>query len=273
MCLALLVISLVSAAIIAILAVVFWPVCFIGIVGLPICIIILTGFTTNPPNQALVFLLFGKYYGTLAKAGFFWINPLTDLTHIISLKSLTLDNNTQKVNDLLGNPIEIGVVVVWRAVNTTKAIFNVENYSSYLSTVADSAIRNVARRYPYDMSEHGEEKSLRGSSTEIAQELQREIQERVEIAGLEILEARISRLNYASEIASSMLQRQQAVAVVAARQKIVEGAVGMVHMALDQIGSEGKVEFTPEKKAQMVANLLVVLCGGRDAQPTLSVGA
>ncbi|KAK2962784.1 putative sPFH domain/band 7 family protein [Blattamonas nauphoetae] len=272
MCLVIWLLLLGGTAMIIVFAIYWWFGIFIGLVAFFVGFYLSFGFVTNPPNNGIVYLLCGKYYGTLIKAGFFWVNPLTSKHRDFSLKATTHENSRIKVNDVLGNPIEIGVIVVYRIVNTAKAAFAVNDSVHYLSTVADSAIRNVARQYPYDISEEGEEMSLRGSSVQISQQLQKEIQERVEIAGIEILEARISQLSYAHEIAAAMLQRQQAVAVVAARQKIVEGAVGMVHMALSQIEDEGKIVFTAERKAQMVANLLVVLCGGRDAQPTLNVG-
>ncbi|KAK2954360.1 putative sPFH domain/band 7 family protein [Blattamonas nauphoetae] len=272
MCLVLWLLLLAGIAMIVVFAIYWWFGIFIGIACLIVAVFLIQGFVTNQPNNGRVYLLCGKYYGTLIKAGFFWVNPFTSTHRSFSLKATTLENSKLKVNDILGNPIEIGVIVVYRIVNTAKAAFSVSDSAYYLSTVSDSAIRNVARQYPYDVSDEGEEMSLRGSGVQIAIQLQKEIQERVEIAGIEVLEARISQLSYAHEIAAAMLQRQQAVAVVAARQKIVEGAVGMVHMALAQIEDEGKIVFTPDRKAQMVANLLVVLCGGRDAQPTLNVG-
>ncbi|KAK2946704.1 putative sPFH domain/band 7 family protein [Blattamonas nauphoetae] len=252
MCIVLWLLMLSGTAMIVVFAIFWWYGVFIGAACVFVAVFLIFGFVINHPNNGQVYMLCGKYYGTLIKAGFFWVNPFTHV-HL-----------TQEP--------EAGVTVVWRIVNTAKAAFSVNNSSQYLSTVADSAIRNVARQYPYDVSDEGEELSLRGSSVQISMQLQKEIQERVEIAGIEVLEARISQLSYAHEIAAAMLQRQQAVAVVAARQKIVEGAVGMVHMTLAQIEDEGKIVFTPDRKAQMVANLLVVLCGGRDAQPTLNVG-
>ena len=190
----------------------------------------------------------------------------------LSLKAITLTNGKQKVYDLEGNPIEIGVVVIWRIVNTAKAVFNVDDYFSFVSTQADSSIRQVARLYPYDVSDEGDEKSLRGSSVEIAESLKKELQERVDVAGIEIIEARISHLAYAPEIAAAMLQRQQARAIITARQMIVEGAVGMVEMALEKLSEKNVVELDEERKAQMVSNLLVVLCGNKDAQPIVNSG-
>ena len=190
----------------------------------------------------------------------------------VSLKAITLTNGIQKVNDLDGNPIEIGVVVIWKVVNTAKAVFNVDDYFTFISTQADASIRQVARLYPYDVSEEGDEKSLRGSSMEISENLKKELQERVDIAGIEIIEARIAHLAYAPEIAAAMLQRQQARAIITARQMIVEGAVGMVEMALQKLAEGNVVELDDERKAQMVSNLLVVLCGNKDAQPIVNSG-
>lgn len=247
------------------------------------------GLCVLKPNEAVVYTLFGKYYGTLRKTGFYWVNPfcsangsvffsLSDdakkvsLGRKLSLKAMTLNNEKQKVNDADGNPIEIGVVVIWRIVDTARAVFAVDNYEAFVSTQCDSSIRQVARQYPYDVSDDGDEKSLRGSSQEIAEMLQKEIQSRVEFAGIEILDARIAHLAYAPEIAAAMLQRQQASAIIVARQKIVEGAVGMVEMALRQLSENGVVELDEERKAQMVSNLLVVLCGNKDAQPIVNSG-
>ncbi len=256
------------------------------------------------PNEAIVLTLFGRYLGTIKKEGFYWVNPFatavcpisaSDFTpssgkvelkrdlvkssgnlsvqmprRKISLKATTLNNDKQKVNDALGNPIIIGVVVVWRVVNTALAVFNVENYIEYLSIQCDAALRNAVRLYPYDSED--DEKSLRGSSSEVAQNLAQELQERVSAAGLEIMEARITHLSYAPEIAAAMLQRQQASAIIAARQKIVEGAVGMVEMALTQLNEGNLVNLDEERKANMVSNLLVVLCGNRDVQPIVNSG-
>ena len=235
------------------------------------------------PQEALVLTLFGKYVGTLKEEGFYYVNPFCSAVNParatmgvnkkLSLKAMTLNNEKQKVNDEEGNPIEISVVVIWRITNTSRAVFNVDNYMAYLSTQCDAAIRQVARQYPYDVSENGDEKSLRGSSVEIAEILRQEIQMRVEIAGIEICEARIAHLAYAPEIAAAMLQRQQASAVIDARKMIVDGAVGMVEMALDRLSQNGVVELDEERKAAMVSNLLVVLCGNRDAQPVVNSGS
>lgn len=246
----------------------------------------LCGLRVLNPNEAYVFALFGKYYGTIKTAGFFWVNPfceainpsvrpaaLSGKAKKVSLKTLTLNNEKQKVNDELGNPVEIGAVVIWKVTNPTKAVINVENYKNYLSIQCDAIIRNTARMYPYDTSEKGDEKSLRGSSQEIAEIMCKELQEKVENAGIKILEVRITHLAYAPEIASAMLQRQQAAAIIDARQKIVEGAVGMVEMALDKLNENDIVELDEERKAAMVSNLLVVLCGNKDAQPIVNSGS
>lgn len=270
--------------------------------------IIFIGLKVLKPNEALVLTLFGKYYGTLKGEGFFFVNPFTvavnpalpatstgkmvaetliskdksatstgallpSRSKKISLKTMTLNNDKQKINDQLGNPIIIGIVVIWRVVNTAKAVFNVDNYTEYLSIQCDSALRNIVRLYPYDASNEDNEKSLRGSSQEVAEKLKEEIQAKVEIAGLEIIEARITHLAYAPEIAAAMLQRQQASAIIDARQMIVEGAVGMVEMALAKLSENDIVQLDEERKAAMVSNLLVVLCGNKDAQPIVNSGS
>lgn len=255
----------------------------VGIVLFLVALVLTCGFKTLQPNESYVFTLFGKYYGSLKRDGFFWVNPFCSTVNParammgtnrkLSLKAMTLNNEKQKVNDEEGNPIEISVVVIWRIVNTARAVFNVDNYMAYLSTQCDAAIRQVARQYPYDVSSNGDEKSLRGSAQEVADILRGEIQERADMAGIEILEARISHLAYAPEIAAAMLQRQQASAIIAARQKIVEGAVSMVKMALDKLSDEQIVDLDDERKAQMVSNLLVVLCGNKDAQPIVNSGS
>lgn len=249
------------------------------------------------PNEAIVVTLFGKYIGTLKREGFFFVNPFsscvapkTDNKPVVSttvngqvtvgsisssklsLKTMTHDNSKQKINDLSGNPIEVGIMVTWRVVDTAKAVFNVDNFSTYISNQADSTLRDVARCYPYDSTDD-DEKTLRGSSNEIAEQLKKLLQERVEIAGLEVIEARITHLAYAQEIAAAMLQRQQATAIIEARQKIVDGAVGMVEMALNKLSESNVCELDEERKAQMVSNLLVVLCGNKDAQPIVNSGS
>lgn len=262
---------------------------------------LIAGLRIVNPNEALVLTLFGNYYGTIKKAGYFYVNPFAEGTNPayraatqqvttaandttvnvtvstskkISTKLTTLNNQKQKVNDKLGNPIIIGAVVIWRVADPTKAVFNVQNYVEYLSIQCDSTIRNIARLYPYDtMEDDTDEKTLRGSSQEIAESMKVELQERVLEAGLEVLEVRITHLSYAEEIAAAMLQRQQAAAIIAARQKIVEGAVGMVKMAIDELGEEDVVVLDEERKAAMVSNLLVVLCGNKDAQPIVNSGS
>ena len=256
----------------------------VGVAAIVCGMIMLVGCKVVNPNEALVLTLFGKYHGTLKKEGYFWVNPfcsafnpavgsVAGLSKKLSLKAMTLNNEKQKVNDEEGNPIEIGVVVIWKVVDTAKAVFDVDNFVSFISTQCDAAIRQVARQYPYDVSENGDEKSLRGSSVEIAEILRQEIQSRVDIAGIEISEARIAHLAYAPEIAAAMLQRQQASAIIAARQKIVDGAVSMVEMALKKLSENGIVSLDEERKAAMVSNLLVVLCGNKDAQPVVNSGA
>jgi len=274
--------------------------------------ILFAGFKVLKPNEAYVLTLFGKYYGTLKGPGFFFVNPFatainpatpvtssgklgnaegtSPVTKItlgdaavalnayrpgrkkISLKAMTLNNEKQKINDQLGNPIIIGIVAIWRVVNTAKAVFNVDNYTEYLSIQADSALRDIVRLYPYD-TPHDTEKSLRGSSQEVADRIKAELQAKVDMAGLEILETRITHLAYAPEIAAAMLQRQQAAAIIDARQMIVEGAVGMVEMALNKLSENNVVELDEERRAAMVSNLLVVLCGNRDAQPIVNTGS
>ena len=269
---------------------------------------IFIGLKIIKPNEALVLTLFGKYIGTLKGAGFYWVNPfsvavnpaagvtattsatvkaptesitsaLTAASSVsfpnrkLSLKDMTLNNDRQKINDQLGNPIIIGIVVIWRVVNTARAVFNVDNYKEFLSIQCDSALRNIVRLYPYDNAGCDSEESLRGSSLEVAEKLRDEIQAKVEFAGLEIVEARITHLSYSEEIAAVMLQRQQASAIIDARKLIVEGAVGMVEMALSKLSDNDIVHLDEERKAAMVSNLLVVLCGNRDAQPVVNSGS
>lgn len=286
----------------------------IGTIGMIVCIcylaigvpLLFMGLKVVGPNEALVLTLFGKYYGTLKSEGFFYVNPFvvavnpaaaeapattesnstgtlslniktgasTAVNRKISLKSMTLSNDKQKINDLLGNPIIIGIVVIWKVQNTAKAVFNVDNYREFLSIQCDSSLRNIVRLYPYDIAnEEGGEKSLRGSSQEVAECLKEEIQSRVNCAGLEIIEARITHLAYAPEIAASMLQRQQASAIIDAKKMIVEGAVGMVELALERLEKNESVTLDEERKASMVSNLLVVLCGNKDVQPIVNSGS
>ena len=273
--------------------------------------IVLAGLKAVRPNEALVLTLFGNYYGTIKEPGYYFVNPfcasvspaydkaaaekakrekesggnpssttqISSARNRVSLKTMTLDNGRQKVNDVIGNPIIIGAVVIWHVENPTNAVFNVEDYPSFLSTQTDSTIRNIARLYPYDVFDEGEEsdtvteKTLRGSSQEIAENMKRELQKRVSDAGIVVEEVRITHLAYAEEIAAAMLQRQQAAAVIAARQKIVDGAVGMVKMAVNKLGEDDVVILDDERKAAMVSNLLVVLCGGHDAQPVVNTGS
>ena len=251
------------------------------------------GIKVLKPQEAFVFTLFGKYHGTLRGPGIFFVNPFctafvpsvtaaTTETALslggkrISLKTKTINNDKQKINDQLGNPVIIDTVVVWRIVDTAKAVFNVENCVEFLSVQCNSSLRNIVSLYPYDMQKEAgsdNEKTLRGSTQEIAQRLKMEIQEKVEAAGLEIMEARITNLSYAPEIAVAMLQRQQAAAVIDAKQTIVEGAVDIVRLALKRLSEDGIVELDEERKAAMVSNLLVVLCSSKDAQPVVNSGS
>ena len=274
----------------------------------------LLGLRVLKPQEALVLTLFGKYVGTLKGDGFYFVNPFcgavnpaaktklnqsgdvsttsvslnekgTPVLEIpskkISLKIMTLSNNRQKINDCLGNPIEIGIAVTWRIVDTAKAVFRVDNYKEFLSLQCDASLRNIVRLYPYDVAPNvdttgdgqADDGSLRGSSEVVASRIRDEIGERVKDAGIEIVEARITYLAYATEIAAVMLQRQQASAIIDARRMIVDGAVGMVEMALDRLSEGGKVTLDEERKAAMVSNLLVVLCGNRDATPVVNSGS
>ena len=281
------------------------PLLIAGILGLVVFPILFAGLKVLAPNQAYVFTLFGRYYGTIKAPGFYFVHPFAaanapavmngeptapvqkknTLTGMettvsagrpkkISLKTRTLDNRPQKVNDAMGNPIIIGSVVIWRVADPTAAVFAVENFEEYLSIQCDSTIRNIARLYPYDTMEGDtDEKTLRGSSSEISDIMQEELAGHVRDAGIVIEDVRITTLAYSEEIAAAMLQRQQATAIIAARQKIVEGAVGMVKMAIDQLGEEEVVVLDEERKAAMVSNLLVVLCGSKDAQPIVNSGS
>lgn len=286
----------------------------IGMIWVCVGWIPLLGLKVLKPQEALVLTLFGHYIGTLRDEGFYYVNPFciavnpaakTKLSQSgdvkitasaqnaqvsttaeipsmkISLKIMTLNNNRQKINDCLGNPIEIGIAVTWRIVNTAKAVFHVDNYKEFLSLQCDSALRNVVRIYPYDVSPNidttgdgvADEGSLRGSSDIVAERIRKEIQERVDQAGIEIVEARITYLAYAPEIAAVMLQRQQASAIIDARKMIVDGAVGMVEMALERLEANHSIDLDEERKAAMVSNLLVVLCGNRDATPVVNTGS
>ena len=284
-------------------------------------IFLFCGLKVLKPQEALVLTLFGDYIGTLKGQGFYWVNPFCtavnpaagtrlsqsgdvnskensvaalfgnngqnaqmsaeSMSKKISLKMMTLNNSRQKINDCLGNPVEIGIAVIWRVTDTAKAVFNVDNYKEYLSLQCDSALRNVVRVYPYDVSPNvdttgdgvADEGSLRGSSEVVAARIRDEIQKNVAEAGIEVVEARITYLAYAPEIAAVMLQRQQASAIIDARKMIVDGAVGMVEMALDRLSENKVVELDDERKAAMVSNLLVVLCSNRDAQPIVNSGS
>ena len=282
------------------------------------CFFIYPGLKVLKPQEALVLTLFGKYIGTIKGEGFYFVNPFCSAVNPaaktrlnqsgdvdsgknsivlaaqgaqvqaegtagkkISLKIMTLNNSRQKINDCLGNPVEIGIAVMWRVTDTAKAVFNVDNYKEYLSLQCDSALRNIVRIYPYDVAQNvdttgdgvADEGSLRGSSEVVARRIRDEIQSKVGEAGLEILEARITYLAYAPEIAAVMLQRQQASAIIDARKMIVDGAVGMVEMALERLNENDVVHLDEERKAAMVSNLLVVLCGNHDAQPVVNSGS
>ncbi len=288
------------------------------IAGTVICIaylvlgwILFGGLKVLKPQEAIVLTLFGKYYGTLKGEGFYYVNPFCtsfnpaaktklgqsgDVTtekpsvattqafgggDKISLKVMTLSNAKQKINDCLGNPVEIGIAVTWRVTDTAKAVFNVDNYKEFLSLQCDTALRDIVRIYPYDVAPNvdttgdgmADDGSLRGSSEVVAKRIRDKIQENVALAGLEVLEARITYLAYAPEIAAAMLQRQQASAIIDARKMIVDGAVGMVEMALERLSENHTVELDEERKAAMVSNLLVVLCGNKDAQPVVNSGS
>jgi regulator of protease activity HflC (stomatin/prohibitin superfamily) len=230
----------------------------------------LRGLTVVNPNEAKVVVLFGTYKGTVKEPGFWWLNPLTRRRGV-SLRIRNFESSKLKVNDQDGNPVEIAAVVVWKVVETAEAIFHVDDYEHFVHVQSESAVRTLATTYPYDAHVEGQ-MSLRMSVVEIAHRLRDEIQERLEKAGVQVVEARITHLAYAPEIAGAMLRRQQASAVIAARQKIVEGAVGMVQMALDHLSQNHVVELDEERKASMVSNLLVVLCSDRDAQPIVNAG-
>lgn len=285
----------------------FFGVFVLGILGLTVFSFLIAGLKIVNPREALVLTLFGKYYGTIKKDGFFFVNPfstgfnptaispaeetVSELSDAlkgksagksgkktsskkVSTKTITLNNSQQKVNDVQGNPIIIGNIVIWRVVNPTKAVFNVENYFDYLATQCDSTIRHIARLYPYDvMDNEDDELTLRGSSLEIAERMKTELQAKADEAGIEIQEVRITHLAYSEEIAAAMLRRQQATATVAAKEKIVEGAVGMVKMALDQLEEDEMILLDDERKAAMVSNLMVVLCSDKDAQPVVNSGS
>lgn len=236
-------------------------------------ILCMPGFTVVNPNQSAVLILFGAYKGTILNNGFFWVNPLF-VKKKISLRARNLDSDPIKVNDKIGNPIMIGVVLVWRVKDTYKAAFDVNNYENFVTIQSEAAIRNMAGAYPYDNFEDEQaEITLRSGGNEVCELLEKELTERLAIAGIEVMEARINYLAYASEIAGAMLRRQQATAVVAARFKIVEGAVSMVEMALEELADKDIVDLDEDKKATMVSNLMVVLCSDKDATPVLNTGS
>jgi len=241
-----------------------------GVLGAAIAVVLLLGLFMVEPNQGRVLTLFGAYRGSERRAGLRWANPFM-AKRAISLRVRNFETAHLKVNDADGNPIEIAAVVVWRVIDTFDAVFQVDNYEDFVHVQSESALRNLATQYTYDS--HGDhEKSLRGNTIEVADQLRREIHDRLAQAGVDVLEARISHLAYAPEIAQAMLQRQQATAIIAARQKIVEGAVGMVEMALERLSEKKVVELDEERKAAMVSNLLVVLCSDRAVTPVVNTG-
>lgn len=240
-----------------------------GLTLMVVAFVVLAGLFTVAPNEARVLQLFGAYVGTVRHPGLRWANPLYT-KHKVSTRVRNFESSKLKVNDLDGNPIEIAAVVVWKVVDTAEAVFEVDDYNNYVHVQSESALRNLATSYTYDS--HDDQESLRGSTGKIAEHLKQEIQDRLAKAGVEVLEARISHLAYAPEIAAAMLQRQQAGAIIAARARIVEGAVGMVEMALEMLSAKKVVELDEERKAQMVSNLLVVLCGERGTQPIVNAG-
>ena len=244
----------------------------IGAVGMLTSVIMLPGFFFVNPNSSRVLVLFGKYKGTVKENGFFWANPFY-VKKKISLRARNFDSERVKVNDKLGNPIMISVIAVWKVKDTFKAAFDVDNYESFVRVQSDSAVRKLAGIYPYDsFDDHQEEISLRSGVEEVNHRLEEELDARLTIAGIEVLEARIGYLAYASEIAGAMLKRQQAEAIVAARVKIVEGAVGMVEMALTQLSKKDIVDLDDDKKASMVSNLMVILCSDKEVTPVVNAG-
>ncbi len=246
----------------------------IGGLLLVIAFIILPGFVLVNPNSSRVLLLFGKYMGTIKKNGLFWVNPFYSKRKI-SLRASNFDSERLKVNDKLGNPIMISTILVWRVTDTYKAAFDVDDYQNFVRVQTDAAVRKLASMYPYDnFADEGldEDITLRSSVNEVSEALEKEVQERLAMAGIEVLEARIGYLAYAQEIANAMLKRQQATAIVAARHKIVEGAVSMVEMALGQLSKKNLVDLDEERKAAMVSNLMVVLCSDKDVAPIVNTG-
>ena len=245
-----------------------------AILAIAVGIFLVPGFVMVQPNGSRVLLLFGEYIGTVKKNGFFWVNPFYTKKKI-SLRASNFDSERLKVNDKLGNPVMISTILVWKVENTYKAAFDVDNYENFVRVQTDAAVRKLASMYPYDnFADEGldEDITLRSSVNEVSNALEKEIEERLSIAGIEVLEARIGYLAYAQEIANAMLKRQQATAIVAARHKIVEGAVSMVEMALQELGKKQIVDLDEERKAAMVSNLMVILCGDKDASPVLNTG-
>jgi len=247
---------------------------FGAVVALILAVLTTKGFVVLQPNESCVLTLFGRYNGALKSNGFWWVNPF-NTKRKVSLRFHNLNGEKLKVNDKAGNPIEIAAVIVWKVEDTFAACFQVENYADYVTTQSESALRHLASAYPYDSWEEGDEHavSLRGNIDVVSGALEKELQERLNKAGVRVVEARLSHLAYAPEIAGAMLQRQQASAIIAARQKIVEGAVGMVQMALAKLSAEKILELDEEKKATMVSNLLVVLCGEKEAHPIINAGS
>lgn len=244
----------------------------LGLALIPFLLLHIIGYVVVSPNKALVLVLFGEYKGTVVKNGFFWVNPFYTKGKI-SLRAANLESKPIKVNDKLGNPIMISVVLVWRVRDTYRASFDVNDFEEFVLIQSETAVRKLASAYPYDTFDDDEaDVSLRSGLEDINHELEREMQDRLQIAGIEVIEARINHLAYASEIAGAMLQRQQATAIVAARVKIVEGAVGMVDMALEELSAKNIVDLDPEKRAAMVSNLMVVLCGDKNATPVVNTG-
>jgi len=246
-----------------------WP-----IISIVLSLVILFGFLMVQPNGSRVLLLFGEYVGTVKKNGFYWVNPFYTKKKI-SLRASNFDSERLKVNDKLGNPVMISTILVWRVQNTYNAAFDVDNYENFVRVQTDAAVRKLASMYPYDNfadEDTDEDITLRSSVNEVSEALEKEIDERLSIAGIEVLEARIGYLAYAQEIASAMLKRQQATAIVAARHKIVEGAVSMVEMAIEELNKNDIVALDEERKAAMVSNLMVVLCGDKEASPVVNTG-
>src|SRR5690606_30473229 len=243
-------------------------------IGIVLAFLLMFGFVMVQPNGSRVLLLFGEYVGTIKKNGFYWVNPFYTKKKI-SLRASNFDSERLKVNDKLGNPVMISTILVWRVNNTYKAAFDVDNYEDFVKVQTDAAVRKLASMYPYDNfadEGHDEDITLRSSVNEVSEALEKELEERLATAGIQVLEARIGYVAYAQEIANAMLKRQQATAIVAARHKIVEGAVSMVEMALDELSKKQIVDLDDERKAAMVSNLMVVLCGDKDASPIVNTG-